>query len=237
MRSADSKSPYLRSQIARRSRTRSASATGVRRLARWLSPRRDSGSRGRGVGHRSFLLVQARTHAVAVAPPAKHQVLSYTLVTLRFELDGISPRASPAARERNCLFSLRLRSSRRSHRSAWQILPGAEAGIELEIDDADHLVVAINGQPVMTPADRVSLLRAAHGQVCDLRLDDIVRLSENELGRSLSGANLVLVRSQEIDEQGETGKLNIGLNGFDATVREVSRAVARLANHELTDSS
>ena len=182
------------------------------------------------------LFVQGQTHVHAVVPPARHGPVAYFLVdALRFELgqdltdalrrqfDGGDITIQPSVALLPSLTSVGMAN----------LCPGAEAGLELTIDDADHLLVAIDGQPVMAPADRVRRLRAAHGQVCDLRLDDIVRLSENELSESISGASLVLVRSQEIDEQGETGKLNIGLNGFDATVREVSRAVARLANHGL----
>lgn len=111
------------------------------------------------------------------------------------------------------------------------LCPGADEGLTVALTDDNRLVVYINGQQVMTPADRVARLRAADGRVADLRLDDIVRLSERELTDQVEGANLVLVRSQEIDEQGETGKLNIGLSGFDATVQQLSRAVARLARH------
>jgi len=114
------------------------------------------------------------------------------------------------------------------------LCPGAEEGLIIALTEGNRLVVNINGQEVMTPADRVARLRAADGRVADLRLDDIVRLSERELTDQLESANLVLVRSQEIDEQGETGKLNVGLSGFDATVQQLSRAVARLARHGIT---
>ena len=114
------------------------------------------------------------------------------------------------------------------------LCPGAERGLELSLDTSDRLVVQLEGQEMKSPPHRVNRLQAAHGQVADLRLDDIVRFSENELAEKVASANLVLIRSQEIDEQGETGKLNIGLNGFDATVRDLSRAVARLTHHNIT---
>ena len=182
------------------------------------------------------LLVQSQTYAVAVAPRAKRGPVGYFLVdALRFELGQDLAAALQHQFEGGDVSiqpSVALLPSLTSVGMA-NLCPGAESGLELAIDDAERLVVAINGQQVMTPSDRVTRLQAAHGQVADLRLDDIVRLSETELSESLAGANLILVRSQEIDEQGETGKLNIGLNGFDATVREISRAVARLVNRGL----
>lgn len=72
------------------------------------------------------------------------------------------------------------------------LCPGADEGLSLELADTDRLVVRVNGQEVMTPADRVALLRAAHGNVPDLRLDDVFRLSEPELGRRLKGQVLYL---------------------------------------------
>jgi hypothetical protein len=183
------------------------------------------------------LLLQGQIHADVVAPRARHGVVGYFMVdALRYELGqdlvatlrrqfdsgdieirpaiGLVPSITPVGMANLC--------------------PGAERGLDLALDDGDRLVVRIDGQDVMTPQQRVSRLQAAHGQVADLRLDDIVRFSENEIAERVAAASVVLVRSQEIDEQGETGKLNIGLNGFEATVRDLSRAVARLSHHGVT---
>jgi len=73
------------------------------------------------------------------------------------------------------------------------------------------------------------LLRAAHGPVVDLQLSDVVSRGERELARRIKGAALVLVRSQEIDAQGESGMLSVTWDGFDATSQQLVRAVARLA--------
>jgi hypothetical protein len=180
------------------------------------------------------LLLQGQIHERVVAPRAKHGVVGYFMVdALRYELGrelvgalrrqfeggeveitpavGLLPSITPVGMANLC--------------------PGAERGLQLALDDGDRLVVRIGGQEVMKPQQRVSRLQAAHGQVADLRLDDIHRLLDNEIAERVAGASLVLVRSQEIDEQGETGKLNVGLNAFEATVRDLSRAVARLSHH------
>jgi hypothetical protein len=182
------------------------------------------------------LQLQSHVHSAVVAPRAKHRPVCYFMVdALRFELAqdlldalrrqfdqavlelrpavGVLPSITPVGMANLC--------------------PGAEEGIHLTLEQ-DRLVVRIDGHEVMTPTQRVALLQAAHGKVADLRLDDIVRLSQQELAEQVAEAALVLVRSQEIDEQGETGKLNIGLHGFDATVQQLSRSVARLAHHGLS---
>lgn len=180
-------------------------------------------------------LLQSHIHAVAVAPRAKHGPVAYFMVdALRYEL---AQDLLDALRRQFDQATLDLRPAVGVVPSITPVgmanlCPGAEEGLHLDLEE-EHLIVRINGQEVMTPTQRVALLQAAHGKVADLRLDDIVRLTEQELAERVENANLVLVRSQEIDEQGETGKLNIGLSGFDATVQQLSRAVARLAHHGL----
>jgi hypothetical protein len=183
------------------------------------------------------LLLQGQIHSEVVAPRAQQGLVGYFMVdALRYELGqelvgalrrqfeggdidiapaiGLLPSLTPVGMANLC--------------------PGAERGLQLSLDDGDRLIVRIDGQEVMKPQQRVSRLQAAHGQVTDFRLDDIHRCTDNEIAERLVGASLVLVRSQEIDEQGETGKLNVGLNAFEATVRDLSRAVARLSHHGVT---
>ena len=180
------------------------------------------------------LLLQGQIHEKVVAPRSRHSAVGYFMVdALRYELGqelagalrrqfdggeveivpaiGLLPSITPVGMANLC--------------------PGAERGLELGLDSADRLVVRIDGRDVMKPQQRLSRLQAAHGQVADFRLDDIHRMLDNEIAERMAGASVVLVRSQEIDEQGETGKLNVGLNSFEATVRDLSRAVARLSRH------
>lgn len=183
------------------------------------------------------LLLQSHIHANVVTPYLAAGPASYFMVdALRYEL---AHDLLDALRRQFGDGNIQLRSAVGLAPSITPVgmanlCPGAEEGLDIELRDDNRLVVSINGQDVMTPADRVARLRAADGRVTDLRLDDIVRFSERELTDQLEGADLVLVRSQEIDEQGETGKLNVGLSGFDATVQQLSRAVARLARHGVT---
>lgn len=183
------------------------------------------------------LLLQSHVHASVVAPHAAAGPVGYFMVdALRYELahdllDALRRQFDGGNIEIRAAVSLVPSITRVGMAS---LCPGAEEGLAIRLTDADKLVVTINDHEVMTPADRVARLQAAHGRVADLRLDDTIRLSEEELGSEVEGANLVLVRSQEIDEQGETGKLNVRLDGFDSTVQLLSRAVARFAQHGIT---
>jgi hypothetical protein len=83
------------------------------------------------------------------------------------------------------------------------LLPGAELGIGLDLT-AGSLTVSVGGTPVRGVPDRIALLRAAHGEVVDLPLADVVTQLDRELRERLTNARLVLVRSQEIDDVLET---------------------------------
>jgi hypothetical protein len=180
------------------------------------------------------LLLQGHIHANVVTRYAVAGPVAYFMVdALRYEL---AHDLRDALREQFETANIQLRPAVGLVPSITSVgmanlCPGADEGLSLQLTETDRLVVKVKGQEVMTPADRVALLRAAHGKASDLRLDDVFRLSEQELQEKVEGASLVLVRSQEIDEQGETGKLNLGLHGFEATIQHLSRAVARLAHH------
>jgi hypothetical protein len=186
-----------------------------------------------GLSERGAILAQGSIHASIVAPLAKVCPVAYFMVdALRYDLgqdlaealrrqfpDGnlgiagavtVLPSITPVGMANLC--------------------PGADDGLELRLDDQDRLLVLIDGRPVMRPPDRVARLQAAHGQVSDLRLDELFQLSERELGERIAGANIVLVRSQEIDEAGESGKIAAQFKSFEMIVQMLARSVARLAH-------
>ena len=180
------------------------------------------------------LLRQARVHPEVVAPAAEGgQVGYFTVDALRFEL-GAALRDRLARVFPTAALDLRpavaLLPSITSVGMA-NLCPGADTGLRLELADGRRLTVAIDGQATMRPQDRVTRLRAAHGTVADLQLDDILRRSGNELDEAVAGANLVLVRSQEIDGVGESGKISASLDMFDLLLDHIQRAIARLSQH------
>jgi hypothetical protein len=78
-------------------------------------------------------------------------------------------------------------------------------------------------------ADRVARLRAGRGgKVLDRTLDAVARQGEKELKRAFGDADLLLVRSQELDSAGESGMLNAAWSQFNAVLEMLRNLVARL---------
>jgi hypothetical protein len=107
------------------------------------------------------------------------------------------------------------------------LLPAAAERLNVEINDG-RLLVALGGRGVSTVEHRVEMLRAAHGSVSNLDLGTVSQQGEKELAKAVKGANLVLVRSQEIDAAGESGLLNTAWPQFEATKQDLANAVAKL---------
>jgi hypothetical protein len=108
------------------------------------------------------------------------------------------------------------------------LTPGAGTGLSLTLDGGD-LAIQIDGAKVANVADRVARLRAASGgKVLDRTLDAVARQGEKELKRALGDADLLLVRSQELDSAGESGMLNAAWSQFNAVLEMLRNLVARL---------
>ena len=108
------------------------------------------------------------------------------------------------------------------------LTPSAGTGLSLEIVSG-KLSVSVNGDPVTNVPDRVERLRAAQGsKVLDRSLDVVAGQGEKELKRSAGDADLLLVRSQELDSAGESGMLNAAWSQFSAVLELLRNLVARL---------
>ena len=108
------------------------------------------------------------------------------------------------------------------------LTPGAGTGLSLELDGSD-LAIRVDGSKVATVTDRVARLRAAHGdKVLDRTLETVAGQGEKELKRALGDADLLLVRSQELDAAGESGMLNAAWSQFTAVLDLLRNLVARL---------
>ncbi|HWH28985.1 MAG TPA: PglZ domain-containing protein, partial [Mycobacteriales bacterium] len=180
------------------------------------------------------VLAQGAVHRDVVVPMVKHGRVAYFMVdALRYELgmdlvDALHRQFDQA--EVGVRAASALLPSITPVGMA-NLCPRAAGELRLEVSDDHRLRVHIGGVEVRGVPDRLALLRAEHGKVTDLPLDDIFRSGENELQERVEDAAVVLVRSTEIDEQGEAGKISAHLQGFDAVVQQLSRAVARLAQH------
>jgi hypothetical protein len=108
------------------------------------------------------------------------------------------------------------------------LTPGAGIGLSLYLDDAD-LAIQVDGAKVATVPERVARLRAAHGdKVLDRTLEVMAGQGERELKRAIGDAQLVLVRSQELDAAGESGMLNAAWSQFTAVLDLLRNLVAKL---------
>ena len=108
------------------------------------------------------------------------------------------------------------------------VLPGAELDFEVLLSDSSRLDVSVAGSKVGGVDDRVAAMGNAHGKVADLLLDDVAQLTSKELGRALNNKAIVLVRSTEIDADGETDQLAASWNSFDSILDLLQTAVAKL---------
>jgi hypothetical protein len=107
------------------------------------------------------------------------------------------------------------------------LAPSAAANLTVSLESG-KLRVAMGDRMISTVEHRVDLLRAAHGTVANLDLGSLSQQGEKELTRAVKGADLILVRSQEIDTAGESGMLNAAWPQFDATKQDLANAVAKL---------
>jgi hypothetical protein len=110
------------------------------------------------------------------------------------------------------------------------LCPGASASLTLDEVDG-KLIVRVAGTQVKTVEDRRARLRGAHGQVADVELASWVTRSEKELASRVTGADLILIRSLDLDATGENGieMLSAAWSTFSETQGALARMVAKLA--------
>lgn len=108
------------------------------------------------------------------------------------------------------------------------LLPGAAEGLRLGLD-GDDLKVSVDGKQVSTVGHRRDLLRARHGRVADLDLNGASQQGERELSTTVGDADLVLIRSQEVDASGESGLLSVAWSDFETVIELLANVTTRLA--------
>ena len=108
------------------------------------------------------------------------------------------------------------------------VLPQAEVNFRIGLGAKDRLEVGVGGNSVASVKDRVRQLEHEHGAVVDLVLDDVAQRTNKELKRKIGTASLVLVRSTEIDADGESDQLAASWGSFDTILGVLQTAVAKL---------
>ena len=108
------------------------------------------------------------------------------------------------------------------------VTPGADERFDVDLGSDSRLAVHVDGRAVRTVSDRIKRFEKVHGKVVDVPLDKLAQYTSRELEKRIKGAALVLVRSTEIDADGESDQLAASWGSFDATLDVLQTAVARL---------
>jgi len=110
------------------------------------------------------------------------------------------------------------------------LLPGADGAFSL-VEQRGELVPALGGAPVPGVPERKAWLQSRYGdRYYDLTLEDVLRYSPRQLARQLGAADLVVVRTQDIDATGEGPSLLRARREMSAVLGDLRKAALRLAD-------
>jgi hypothetical protein len=107
------------------------------------------------------------------------------------------------------------------------VLPRSANGLTLSVTGS-KLVVALDGAAVKTVPDRVAVLRRHAGVVLDVDLTQLMDRTDARLGKEIAKADLVLVRSTEIDSAGESGHAGTAWRTVDGILDDLATQILRL---------
>ena len=108
------------------------------------------------------------------------------------------------------------------------LLPSAAEQLRVGLS-GERITVWIGSTEVRDVAGRRDLLRARHGKIADIDLNDAAQKGEKALANAIGVARLVLLRSQEVDASGESGMLSVAWSHFETVVSLLAGVIARLA--------
>ena len=106
------------------------------------------------------------------------------------------------------------------------LLPDAAVHMRLVLAGS-KVRVKFRDDDVKSVSDRVARLEQRHGTVANLRLTDAVQRGNEWLRGQVESSDLVLVRSQEIDQSGESDLLACTWGDFDNVLTVLTTIVAR----------
>jgi PglZ domain len=109
------------------------------------------------------------------------------------------------------------------------LMPSADMSLTL-VEDGDDLAPALGGRALRTSADRMNLLRERWGdRFRELPVSDLLSWQQRKLAAATGSADLVVVRSQEIDALGEGPSLYHARKYITGILGELRAATERLA--------
>lgn len=108
------------------------------------------------------------------------------------------------------------------------LLPGAEDGVELRVEK-QKVQPAISGTPLPTIVERRKWLADRYGdRVLDLPLDECLRDPIKRLTKRLASADLIVLRSQDIDQIGETDSVSHAHSFISHVEQQLHAAMRKL---------
>lgn len=109
------------------------------------------------------------------------------------------------------------------------LVPGADVAFDYAEVDGE-VVPRVAGRPVRTPAERLAAFRTVLGdRVADLKLGELIDGRPQQVQTRLAGADVVVVRSTEIDALGENSDPLFARRYMTDLVRDLRTAADRLA--------
>ncbi len=115
------------------------------------------------------------------------------------------------------------------------LLPGASATFSVA-DQNGKLGARIDDAFLPDLGSRKKLMAARVPGAVDLALDELLSLPASKLKKRIEGAPLIVVRSQEIDQAGETGFTFQARQVMDTVIDNLARAIKKLGSQGIEHS-
>ena len=109
------------------------------------------------------------------------------------------------------------------------LLPGASASISVTEEDA-KLAVEVDGSRLTDLSSRLRFLAARVPGTVEMELGKLLDATKRQMEKKITGAPLIVIRSQDIDAFGESGSNRVARQVMDTAIGNVARAVRKLAD-------
>jgi hypothetical protein len=116
------------------------------------------------------------------------------------------------------------------------LLPQADTKLRIQTAKNGKTAPFLDGKEIKGPAERLEAIRSYYGDRCDMRkLEDLLKGFSNKgkatnLVKSLKDCDLLVVRSQEIDHQGES-QSDYSKSNQTREIQAIIRLIRKLAEH------
>ena len=172
-------------------------------------------------------LHQTRIWSEVVAD--KPKPVAYFLVdAMRFEMGVELAERLPKTSEVSVRAAVGALPEHHAHRHGGAACPAPRRASRSSSRAASSALASTTASCPTSPA-RKKLAAARVPKLVDLALDELLSLQPSKLAKKLDGAQVVVVRSQEIDHAGETGFTFQARQVMDTVIDNLARAIRKLA--------